>query len=93
METNTQLRAQGYNKDKKEIMPFVDEFKRLSVGDKDVVRTVIMERCKITRTYFNLMKNGRRGITKKQMEIIQTTLKAFGIIWEPVAIEPALIEN
>ena len=93
METNTQLRAQGYNKDTKEVMPFSDEFNKLSVENKDVVRTVIMHRLKIARSYFNLMKNGRRPITKKQMTVVKTTLQSFGIIWEPATNQPAVIEN
>lgn len=86
MEINTLIRG-GYNKDKKELKPFDKAYRQLPEKNQLIVRNVIMSQCKITENHFRMKKNGKRGITDREEEIIQATFRAFGIIWEPVAIQ------
>jgi hypothetical protein len=90
MENNTMIVVRGgYNKDKKELKPWNKAIKRLTSENAQVAKRVIMDRCKWTEIYYDLKKNGRRGITDPEEEIVQSTLQALGVTWEPVAIEPA----
>ena len=87
METNTLIRG-GYNKDKKELKPFDKAYRQLPEKNQLIVKSVIMSQCKISEIHFRMKKNGNRGITDREEEIIKFTFQAFGIIWEPVAIQP-----
>ena len=87
METNTLIRG-GYNKDKKELKPFDKAYRQLPEKNQLIVKSVIMSQCKISEKHFSLKKIGKRGITDREEEIIKTTFQAFGIIWEPIAIQP-----
>jgi hypothetical protein len=87
METNTLIRG-GYNKDRKELKPFDKAYGQLKAKDQLIVKSVIISQCKLSDRHFGQKKNGTRGITDREQEIIQSTFQAFGIIWEPVAIQP-----
>lgn len=89
MESNTMIIVKGgYNKDKKELKPFNKAFKKLSSENAMIARKVIMEQCKLNMMNFSLKKNGKRGITDREEEVVQSTLQALGVKWEPIAIEP-----
>ena len=90
MESNTLIRG-GYNKDKKELKPFDKAYRQLPEKNQLIVRSVIMSQCKISDTNFRMKKLGHRGITDREEEIIKATFQAFGIIWEPVTIEPVTV--
>ena len=92
MESNTLIRG-GYDKNKKELKPFDKAYRELPEKKQLIARSVIMEQCKISSTNFRMKKLGLRGITDREEEIIKATFQAFGIIWEPVAIQPVAIEN
>jgi len=79
-----------YNKDKKELKPFKRAFDRLNINDMQIAKSIICTKCKLTDIHFSHKKNGIRGITDKEEEIIQSTLRGFGIIWEPVIVENKL---
>ena len=92
MESNTLIRG-GYNKDEKELKPFDKPYSQLKAKDQPIVRSILMTKCKWSASAFRMKKLGLRGITDREEEIIISTFQAFGIIWEPVAIQPVAIEN
>ena len=92
MESNTLIRG-GYNKDKKELKPFDKAYRQLPEKSQLTVKLAIMTQCHISDRHFGLKKTGKRGITDREEEIIKDAFRFFGIIWEPVAVQPVAIEN
>jgi len=87
MESNTLIRG-GYNKEIKIKKPFDRAFEQLSGIDRPIVKAILMAKCKWSDSHFILKKNGERGITNQEEEIIIATFKTCGITWEPIAIQP-----
>ena len=64
-------------------MVHIENFKRaygkLKVKDAPIVKETIMRRCKWSNQTFSHKKDGKRGFSFEETEVIETTFRAFGM--------------
>lgn len=68
-----------YRMEEKKVMPFAKAFGNLKIDDGKTVKSVICELCKLSSNYFNMKKNGDRGLTEYEERVIRSTFQCFNI--------------
>jgi hypothetical protein len=58
---------------------FKRAFDRLKKFQGPTVQKVIMERCEWSPQLFSMKKDGKRGLSQDESDIIETTFRSFGI--------------